>query len=278
MLNNYSNFNLTLIRNQNISFDGIRDSAEKRLLYDPSTKITPIPPDANIEKISIPTANNGEIKCYYRAPKPGMPTVMFCHGIKYNASYFVGEMPEFLINKDSEKGYGLLITDYRGFGESTPINPSEKTIYEDAHSAIKFLNKNKITPDNIVIWGMSMGGGVASELAIKYNFKGVILDSTFTTMGDAVNKHCEKIPGHRHIGKFLQSKFENIKKMKDIKVPVLILHTKTDNVVPLDMAYRNYEALKNSGNSNVTMFLNEKGDHNDMKWKAQAISEFLSKL
>ncbi len=252
----------------------IRTVAEEKIFFQPSREMSQIPPGSGIKNIIIPTNNGGGIlKCYYRKPRPGMPTMMFLHGVRRNASFYLNRMPGMFLKKE---GYGLLLAEYRGFGESTQAYPSEESIYEDAQSAVEFLKNSKNTPaGKIILWGYSLGGAAAAELATKQPFKALILDSTFTSVSDVAERG---LGGKILNSMLLRSEFNNIEKMSKIKSPVLILHSRGDKRIPAEMAEQNFRELKASGNVSPEMVIHTDAKHGAMGWKAVPIRQFLDRV
>ncbi len=253
---------------QDVSF-GLRES----IFYRPN-KTDAFKAESNngLEPLPIFTPDGNVLNCYYRAPEQGKPTLMFLHGSGKTASSYARKMPEFL----KEEGYGILLAEYRGFGKSTPIKPTEKTTYLDAYDAMEFLEREKNTPtSDIILWGHSMGGATAAELASKHKFKGVILDSTFTTLGDLVKHEVKGFWGKVMDFLFARNKLKTIDKIPKIESPVLIIHSKEDNIVPYQMAVRNFEELQAE---HKKLVIDDNGEHFDMRWKAGPVAEFIHEL
>jgi hypothetical protein len=130
----------------------------------------------------------------------------------------------------------FLIVAWRGFSGNKG-KPTEKGLYEDARSAVRWLKFNGVEENNIIIYGESLGTGVATEIAQNKNFAGVILESPFTSMIDAGKDKYPYLP----VRLLLKDKYESDKKIKNIKSPVLIMHGKVDNIVPFHMGEKMYE-------------------------------------
>jgi fermentation-respiration switch protein FrsA (DUF1100 family) len=126
-------------------------------------------------------------------------------------------------------------------------------LYEDAKSAIKWLNAKGIKEKNIILYGESLGTGVAVEVAQNKNYAGVILESPFTSMVNMGKKYYPFFP----VSFLLKDKFESYKKINNIFVPVLIMHGKVDKIVPYDMGKKMYELA----NEPKFFHSQEYGDH-----------------
>lgn len=139
-------------------------------------------------------------------------------------------------------GFSVLLIDYRGFGASDGDQPSEALMYEDSEVAWDYLVRDRqISPDDIVIYGESMGGAVAINLAINHpEAHALIAQSTFTAMTHAVqlNPLLRLLP----LDWILTDKFDSLAKLPHLQVPVLFIHGAEDLVVPSWMSEQLYAA------------------------------------
>ena len=126
-------------------------------------------------------------------------------------------------------------------------------LYEDAESAIKWLKMKGVNEKNIILYGESLGTGVAVHVAQNQNYAGVILESPFTSMVNMGKKYYPFFP----VSLLLKDKFESYKKINNISIPVLIMHGKVDKIVPYDMGKKMYELA----NEPKFFYSQEYGDH-----------------
>jgi len=140
------------------------------------------------------------------------------------------------INHFEKINVNFLLVAWRGFSGNKG-KPTEKGLYEDARSAVKWLEEKGIKKNNIILYGESLGTGVVTEIAQNENFAGVILESPFTSMIDAGKDKYPFLP----VKILLKDKYESDKKIKNIKSPVLIMHGKVDKIVPFHMGQTMYE-------------------------------------
>lgn len=152
-------------------------------------------------------------------------------------------------------GYNFLIIDYRGYGKSSG-SISEQGLYLDAAAAYEFLRQKGFHPDNILIYGRSIGSGVATDLASKNRCKGLILESPYSSLSKLAN---EKLPFF-FPSLYLRYRFDNVAKIKDIKCPVIFLHGSDDSLIPASHSRVLFDAF--SGRKE--MIIVEKGSHNDL--------------
>ncbi|MGD2180467.1 alpha/beta hydrolase [Lusitaniella coriacea] len=137
-------------------------------------------------------------------------------------------------------GFSVLVFDYRGYGRSQGNFPKESQLYEDSQSAWNYLrNVRNIPPEQILIYGESLGGAIALDLAVKHpEASGLILQSSFTSMAKAVRQKAfsRVIP----VDLILSERFDSLSKISSLKVPVLFLHGSADSVVPPEMSQQLY--------------------------------------
>lgn len=216
------------------------------------------------EDVYFTTSDGIKINAWYSPPIYRNITVVFCHGNGGNLSYY-----QEIFDKLKQNGYGVLAIDYRGYGKSEG-NPSENGLYEDLRAGIKFLNEKKKTPKrNIVLWGLSLGGAVVSQVASEdAGYRGVILQSTFTDLKAMVgNVIAASLPQLSENASILANvlpmfeKYDTKSRIKLIKSPLLITHATPDDVVPVEMSR---ELAKLTPKAQV--FISEEGGHNEYDW------------
>ena len=141
------------------------------------------------------------------------------------------------------KGYGfsVLLIDYRGYGKSEGGFPSESSVYTDAQTAWDYLIQKGYRPEQILIYGHSLGGAVAIDLAVKNpQAKGMIVDGSFTSISDLATMD----PKYRvfPIDLLIHQRFDSIAKVQSLKTPVLYIHGTADEIIPPSMSESLYAA------------------------------------
>ena len=185
-----------------------------------------------IEKVKIKTKDNIELLSWYHKKNINdYKTILFLHG---NAGTLEDRIHK--INHFKDIDINFLLLSWRGFSGNNG-DPSEKGIYEDARSAVRWLKNKGIVEKNIIIYGESLGTGAAVEIAQNNDFAGVILESPFTSMIDAGKTKYPFFP----VRLLLKDKYESDKKIKNIKSPILIMHGEVDRIVPFWMGKKMYE-------------------------------------
>ena len=139
-------------------------------------------------------------------------------------------------------GFSVLVVDYRGYGQSKGNFPSESQVYQDAEAAWNYLQTvRRIPPQQILIYGESLGGAIALDLAIQQpQAGGLIMQSSFTSMKDAVRSRgfLQLFPTDL----LLTERFNSVEKIRSLQIPVLFLHGFNDSVVPANMSQQLYNA------------------------------------
>ena len=130
----------------------------------------------------------------------------------------------------------VLIISWRGFSGNSG-KPNEINLYEDAKKAVKWLNDKGVATENIILYGESLGTGVAVEIGQTNKFNSIILESPYTSMEKAAKIYYPYLP----VKLLLKDKYNSEKKIKNIKTPILIMHGKRDNIVPFYMGKRLFE-------------------------------------
>ena len=116
-------------------------------------------------------------------------------------------------------------------------SPTEEGLYIDGLSAINWITNQGVKEEDIILYGESLGTGIATEIAQNKNFAGVILETPFTSMINAAKEFYPYIP----VNLLLKDRFENFKKIKNINSPILIMHGEQDTIVPFTMGEKMYQ-------------------------------------
>jgi alpha-beta hydrolase superfamily lysophospholipase len=171
---------------------------------------------------------------WLKAEDPNAPAVLYLHGARWNLSASVTR-----IDRWRKLGFAVLAVDYRGFGKSSEIAPSEASAYEDAEAAWDYLAKIAPGRQRYIV-GHSLGGAIAVELARRRSdASGLVLEATFTSVRDMV----EQSPwGFLPVGLILTQNFDALSKIGEVKMPVLVTHGTRDSIVPFQMGERLYAA------------------------------------
>ena len=173
---------------------------------------------------------------WLQGERPDAPVVLYLHGARWNLTGSVTR-----IDRWRQLGFAVFAVDYRGFGKSSDIAPTEAYAYEDAEAAYDYLAR--IAPGRPrYIVGHSLGGAIAVELARRRpDTAGLVLEATFTSVADMVS---ESSWGLLPVSLILTQRFDALAKIAEVKVPVLITHGTHDSIVPFRMGEQLYEAAR----------------------------------
>jgi len=221
-------------------------------------------PEGIIES-ELSVAGKGKIEhihtWWWPAEKRDAPAVLYLHGARWNLT---GQT--FRIEQLHDFGFSVLAIDYRGFGQSDGGLPSETTVYEDAHAAWKKLVQLQPNPAKRFIYGHSLGGAIAVDLAASLNdsaalkgdapARGLIVESSFTTLADIARSLTYPwLP----VQLLLSQKFDALDKIAQVHMPVLIVHGTDDRYVPSRFGQKLFDAVPGK----KRLLLVEGGTHNN---------------
>ena len=228
---------------------------QRNLLYHPNEnnysgdKIS-----VDIKKVKIQTADNIELLGWYHKKNlKDYKTLVYFHG---NAGSLENRIHK--LNHFQDMNINFLIIAWRGFNGNKG-KPSERGLYVDGKSAIDWLKKKGVDEKNLILYGESLGTGVATHLAQNKNYAGVILETPFTSMVDAAKNFYPYVP----INLLLKDKFENFKKVKNINAPILVMHGEVDKIVPFSMGKKIYEIANNPKYSYFTKYDNHMMEYDE---------------
>jgi fermentation-respiration switch protein FrsA (DUF1100 family) len=208
----------------------------------------------DIKKVKILTSDNIELVGWYHEKNlKSYKTLIYFHG---NAGSLENRIHK--LNHFQDMNINFLIIAWRGFSGNNG-KPSEEGLYLDGNSAINWLIKKGVAEKNLILYGESLGTGVATHLAQNRNFGGVILETPFTSMVDAAKIFYPYIP----VNLLLKDKFENYKKVKNINSPILVMHGEIDQIVPFSMGKKIYEIANEPKYSYFTKYDNHMMEYNE---------------
>lgn len=220
-------------------------------LYSPVRGITYTPDELGLdfENVVFKSADGLKLTGWYIPADNSKLTVLFCHGNGGNMMHRLDS-----INIFYNLGLNCFIFDYRGYGSSEG-EPGEEGTYLDAAAAYKWLTKTKkVSPNNIVLFGRSLGGSIATQLASKIRVKALIIESAFTSYVDIGKKFYPYMP----VRWFARFNYRTIEYIRQVRCPLMIIHSRNDEVVPFEFGLELYEAA-----NEPKEFVEIYGNHND---------------
>ena len=174
---------------------------------------------------------------WIRASQPNAKVLLYLHGNGINMGANIAHA-----NRFHQLGFSVLLIDYRGYGRSEGTFPTEARVYQDAATAWDYLvHQQRIQPSQIFIYGHSLGGAIAIDLALLHpNAAGLIVESSFTSVRQMVDygNTFWMFP----VDLILTQRFDSIKKVPNLKMPVLFIHGTSDLTVPAFMSQNLYAA------------------------------------
>lgn len=206
--------------------------------------------------ITLKTKDNLSLKSWYKPATNNHPSILYLHG---NAGHIGYRMP--LVRQFIDSGLGVFLLEYRGYGGNRG-SPSEKGFYEDAQTALNYLTQQGIKSQQLILYGESLGTGVATKLAGEHQVCAVILQSPFTSLSDLAHYHYPWIL----IKPWDQ--FNSLDRIKTIHAPLLIIHGTQDMIVPYTQGW----TLFNHANEPKKMLTINQYGHNNL-WNSNNFSE-----
>lgn len=209
---------------------------QRHFQYYPNRNALPTPAEAGVpwmNAVEARTADNLILNGWFVPPrKPDGKIVVLFHGNAGNISHRVIKAAHFY-----EKDYGVYLAEYRGYG-GNPGMPTETGLYTDARAALSFLEKQGYSRAQIVLYGESIGTGVAVEMATKLQPGQLILEAPFTSAVDVAALTYFWLP----VKYLMKDRFESLEKIKSVKSALLIVHGDEDGVIPIALSQKLYEA------------------------------------
>ncbi len=187
-----------------------------------------------VEDRSIRAADGTRLHAWWAARPGARATILLLHGNAGNVTQCTGHMLRFTTKLDAQ----VLALDYRGYGKSEG-SPSEEGLYKDAEAAFDELTGPLgVAPGTIVLYGHSLGTGVATELALRRPAAGVVLEAPFTSMPEMVRRTVPFLDPQD----LVSQKYDNLGKAPRLAVPLLVVHGTRDRTIPIEMGRAVFDA------------------------------------
>ena len=250
------------------TFTGLLYVGQRRMMYHPDQDLPPpmVVGLAEMAEVRLATADGLDLVAWYRpAQADGRATIVYYHGNAGNIAYRGDKVRPFL-----DAGYGVLLVSWRGFG-GNPGSPTEQGLYEDGRAALAFLADEGVPAGRMVLYGESLGTGIAVQMASEQSVGAVILEAPYTSLADVAQHHYWYVPA-RYL---VLDRFDSLAKVDGVTAPLLVLHGEHDDVVPTKFGRALYEAANDP--KEIRLFPD--GNHNDMTLHgaADAALDFLER-
>jgi fermentation-respiration switch protein FrsA (DUF1100 family) len=225
---------------------------QRQLLYVPDTNR----PDraqtgvADLREVALATADGLQLLAWYLPPPAGRPVIVYYHGNGGHLGYRDGRPARF-----HAAGYGALFPEYRGYG-GNPGRPTEDGLYTDARAALDFVAAQGIAPERIVLFGESLGTGIAVRMASERPVGAVVLEAPYSSIADVAQSHYPIVP----VRLLLKDRFDAMARIGQVHAPILVLLGGRDVIVPARFGRRLYDAA----NQPKTVWEAPDGGHEDL--------------
>ena len=207
---------------------------QRRLMYFPDPQRT-LPASfalSGVDERVIETPDGERLVAWYGRAAPGQPTLLYFHGNAGNLASRSERVRRFLA-----RGCGIFMLSYRGYGGSTGT-PSETANVADAKLAYAALRREGVAASEIVVYGESLGSGVAVQVAADLPVAGVALDAPYTSIVDVAAGAYRFLP----VRPFMFDRYETMQFLPKVRAPLLVLHGEEDEVIPVAMGRAVYAA------------------------------------
>ena len=236
------------------------------VLYHPDIRL-PTPAQAgapDMKPVTIHTKDNLPLTCWFVDSEGNKPVLLFFMGDTGSLADRADAFKPFI-----EHGYGIFLLGYRGFG-GNPGQPSERGLYRDARAAIRWLDLHGVDAGHIVLYGHSLGTGIAVQMATEIKARAVVLEAPYTTLPDTVQLGMPLVKSNWFMAK---NNFDNIAKIGKIREPLLIVQGDHDEVIP----YKQGKALFKAAPEPKQAYLIPEGGHSDLfdYGEAELVMDFL---
>lgn len=247
---------------------------QSRLIYFPTRQLDTTPADVGLayEDVDFTAADGVRLHGWWVPAETRRGAVLFFHGNAGNISHRLESISFF-----NRLGFDTFIFDYRGYGRSAG-RPSEEGTHRDAAAAWLHLTSTRgVDPSEIVLFGRSLGGAVATWLAVQQADRtppaALILESTFTSVGDMARDHYPWLPR----GPFVRIRYPTLERIGRVRAPVLVVHGPADEIIPFEHGRRLFDAA-----APPKQFLEIAGRHNEgwlvSRNYASGFREFLDEM
>ncbi len=225
--------------------------AQRKLTYFPSTeRVAPAEVGLiGVDELTLDTPDGEKVLAWYAKAQPSQPTLLYFHGNGGNLA-----LRSERIRRLVTRGFGLLIMSYRGYSGSSGY-PSEAANLADARLAYQRLAELGVQPDDVILYGESLGTGIATRLATELPVSGLILESPYTSIPDVGASRYPYLP----VRALMKDRYDQLSCIGRIRAPLLVIHGMRDGVVPFKMGQTVFAAAPEP----KAFVALEKAGHND---------------
>jgi hypothetical protein len=209
---------------------------QRELMYRPE-QIARVAPDyyemlTGVQEVELTTPDGLRVYAWYAPPPEGRPTVVIFHGNggslrsqRYRLAHF------------KSANMGVFLVAYRGYSGSDGA-PSEEGLYTDARATFAWLKAQGVTEDRIVLYGESLGSGIATKMAVEHEVAAVVLESPYTSTVDVAAEKFPFVP----VTLLMQDRFDSLSRIGAVREPLLVMHGEADEVIPQTFGRKLFDA------------------------------------
>jgi fermentation-respiration switch protein FrsA (DUF1100 family) len=209
---------------------------QRQILYVPDKHKLPPPATAgapSMKAIEVTTADGLKLAAWFAPPRgKGGKIIIMYHGNAGNISHRA-DKAQFYI----DHGYGVYLCEYRGYG-GNPGRPTEQGLYADARTAPAWLEKQGYSPAQFILYGESLGTGVAVQMALELQPRFLVLEAPFSSAVDAAAAHYAAFP----VSALMKDRYDSLSKIGKVKSSLLIVHGDEDKVIPIELSRKLFDA------------------------------------
>jgi pimeloyl-ACP methyl ester carboxylesterase len=224
---------------------------QSQLVYVPKHKMVASPADIGLsyQDVELESADGVRLSAWWVPSEKPRGVLLFCHGNGGNISHLLERIGTY-----RSLGLSTFVFDYRGYGKSAG-KPTEEGTYLDVEAAWNYLVEEQgVAPEDILVYGWSLGGPIAAWLAQRHNPGKLVLESTFTALPELAQQLYPFFPA-RLLARF---EYNTLDYLTRVRCPILVVHSREDGLIPFDHGQRLYE-----GFDGPRKFLEIEGDHGD---------------
>jgi pimeloyl-ACP methyl ester carboxylesterase len=235
----------------------------RRVLYQPPSDADPAALPEGATLLEATAADGVAVHALsFELPK-ATRTIVHFHG---NAE--TADANAFLAHEMKKHGFSTVLVEYRGYGRSRGTSPTEEGLYLDAAAILDLLASRGIGPDRVVLWGQSLGTGVAAEMALRGRGSRLALVAPFTSTVDMAARIVPFLPASL----VMVDRFDTLSKAPSITMPALVVHGDIDDVIPFEQGERVSRALPHA------TFLKVPEGRHDNLYKSSSVVAALASL
>jgi fermentation-respiration switch protein FrsA (DUF1100 family) len=208
--------------------------AQRSLLYHPDSS-TPEPGQYGLyqmEALRLPTDDGVELYAWWQLPQQaGNPVLVYFHGNAGNLGFRADKVRPYV-----EAGFGVLIITWR-YNAGSGGKPSEAALITDGQTALNFVREAGIADGKVVLYGESLGSGVAVALAAENPVGAVILEAPYTNVPDVAQHHYWYVPAKW----LVRDRFDSGARIEQVSAPIMVIHGERDRIIPVKFGRLLYE-------------------------------------